>query len=498
MKKQASGYRLIFGYLGIFLMFISMITFIPLIMLIFYPSESGVAINFYLPGLITLAVGATLYFSLLFKRDRARLGKHQDQVILVSLWILAILICSIPFALSGKMSFTESVFETTSGFATIGLTRFTMWDSHVYIFYRSLLLFFGGVGLVLIITSTLSDRYGLRLYIAEGHNDKLMPNLTKSARLILGIYVLYIALGTIAFVISGMSGFDAINHSIAAIATGGFSSQAGGLMAAGGNQVANQVICSILMLLGGTNFLIHLFLITGKFKRVTRDLEIRFFAVLSCLMIPLFVVSFLVGPNGFSFGESLGYGIFTYISAITTSGFTNVPANYAFGVTATAGTTFLVIMMCVIGGGMGSTAGGAKQYRVALAFKAFHWNLRERSASKHMYYPTKVYRCGQEHVVEHSEINEAYGYILLYIVTLFTGTFLLMIFGGGEFDFGCCSFEFANALSSTGMSSGLTSQANNAMLWTMTLGMFAGRLEIIPIYYMFYRIGHDIFRKEID
>lgn len=498
MKKLASGYRLIFGYLGIFLMFISMITFIPLVMLIFYPEESHLAINFYLPGLITLAVGAALYFLLIFNRERARLGKHQDQVILVLLWILAILICSLPFVLSGKMSFTEAVFETTSGFATIGLTRFNMWDYHVYIFYRSLLLFFGGVGLVLIITSALSDRYGLRLYIAEGHNDKLMPNLTKSARLILGIYILYIFLGTVAFIISGMSAFDAINHSIAAIATGGFSSQAGGLMAAGGNQTANQIICSVLMLLGGTNFLIHLFLITGKFKRVTRDLEIRFFVVLSLIMIPLFVLSFLVGPNGFNFGDSLSYGIFTYISAITTSGFTNVPATYAFGVTSTVGTTFLVIMMCIIGGGMGSTAGGAKQYRVALAFKAFHWNLRERSASKNMYYPQRIYRCGQSRIVEQGEISEAYGYILIYIVTLFTGTFLVMVFGGGNFSFGECAFEFANALSSTGMSCGLTSQANNAMLWTMTLGMFAGRLEIIPIYYMFYRIGHDIFRKELD
>jgi len=498
MKKLASGYRLVFGYLGIFLVFISIITFLPLVMLIFYPNESGVWWNFVVPGGASLILGLLLYLLLLFGKDRARLGKHQDEVILVSLWILAILICSLPFVLSGKMTFTEAVFETTSGFATIGLTRFTMWDSHVFIFYRSLLLFFGGVGLVLIITSALSDRYGLRLYIAEGHNDKLMPNLTKSARLILGIYILYIFLGTVAFILSGMSAFDAINHSIAAIATGGFSSLPGGLMAAGGNQTANQIICCVLMLLGGTNFLIHLFLITGKFKRVTRDLEIRFFAVLSCIMIPLFVLSFLVGPNGFSFGDSLSYGIFTYISAITTSGFTNVPATYAFGVTATVGTTFLVIMMCIIGGGMGSTAGGAKQYRVALAFKAFHWNLRERSASKNMYYPERIYRCGQYRIVEQGEISEANGYILIYIVTLFTGTFLVMVFGGGHFSFGECAFEFANALSSTGMSCGLTSQANNAMLWTMTLGMFAGRLEIIPIYYMFYRIGHDIFRKELD
>ena len=302
MKKLASGYRLVFGYLGIFLVFISIITFLPLVMLIFYPNESSVWWQFVVPGGVSLIIGLLLYFLLIFKKDRARLGKHQDQLLLVNVWIVAILICAVPFVLSGKMTFTESVFESASGFATVGLTRFTMWDSHVFIFYRSLLLFFGGVGLVLIITSALSDRYGLRLYIAEGHNDKLMPNLTKSARLILGIYVLYIFLGTVAFIISGMSAFDAINHSIAAIATGGFSTTPGGLMATGGNPTANQIICSVLMLLGGTNFLIHLFLITGKFKRVFKDLEIRFFGVLSAVMIPLFVLSYLFGETRFGFG----------------------------------------------------------------------------------------------------------------------------------------------------------------------------------------------------
>ena len=496
MKKIASGTRLVFGYLGIFLWFISIITFLPLVMLIFYPEESHIIWNFLIPGLATMAAGTVLYFTLLFGRERARLGRHQDQALLVMVWVLAVLICAIPFVLSGKMTFTESVFESVSGFATIGLTRFKfdIPGSHVYIFYRSLLLFFGGVGLVLIITSALSDRYGLRLYIAEGHNDKLMPNLTKSARLILGIYVLYIALGTVAFIISGMDPFDAINHSIASIATGGFSSRPGGLMECGGNATMNQVICCVLMLLGGTNFLIHFFLITGKFKRVAKDLEIRFFGVLSAVMIPLFVVSFLAGNKDITFGEGVSYGIFTFISSITTSGFSNAPSQYLLN----GGTMFLVILMCIIGGGMGSTAGGAKQYRVALAFKAFHWNLRDRSTSKNLVFPRKVYRCGQTRLVENEEIMEAFGYILLYIVTLGVGSFLVMALGGGNFTLGDCFFEFSNALSSTGLSSGLTAQANNGMMWVMILGMFAGRLEIIPIYFMFYRAFHDIFRKEID
>ena len=73
-----------------------------------------------------------------------------------------------------------------------------------------------------------------------------------------------------------------------------------------------------------------------------------------------------------------------------------------------------------------------------------------------------------------------------------------MIFGNGQFTLGQCMFEFANAISSAGLTCNLTAGANNGMMWVMILGMLAGRLEIIPIYFSFVRVGKDIFRKEID
>lgn len=492
MRKTASGYRLIFGYLGIFLIVIGAICLLPLIMLIPFSAEVQYAKNFYIPGIASIVIGVALSF-LICKRDKAKLGRHQDSVLLVLLWILAILICAVPFVMSGNMSFTESVFESTSGFATVGLTRFNMFDSHIYIFYRSLILFFGGIGLVLVVTSAISDRYGLKLYIAEGHNDKLMPNLAKSARIILGIYVAYIAVGTVAYILSGMDWFDAINHSISALATGGFSSRKGGILECAGNQTAIQIISVVLMLLGGTNFLIHFFLITGKFKRVRRDLEIRFFVILVLVFIPLFFVACLLGGNNLTAWEAFKYGSFTFVSSITTTGFSNVASIPSLGNAA----MFLIIIMCVIGGGMGSTAGGCKQYRVALALKSFYWNIAGRSKSKRIIHPHLIYRCGEQKQPEMYEILEAFGYIVLYLLVLAVGSFLTLMFAANAgFRFGDCLFEFANALSSTGLSCGLTAKANNGMLWTMTAGMFAGRLEILAIYFAAFRIVRDICRKE--
>ena len=125
------------------------------------------------------------------------------------------------------------------------------------------MLFFGGVGLVLVMVSVLSDRHGMRLYSAEGHSDRLLPNLVKSARMIIAIYTGYILSGTFLYMVFGMDWFDALNHSIAALSTGGFSTRAESIGYY--NSAAIEAVTIVLMLLGCTNFLAHLYLIRGKF-----------------------------------------------------------------------------------------------------------------------------------------------------------------------------------------------------------------------------------------
>ena len=98
--------------------------------------------------------------------------------------------------------------------------------SHLFLMHRSTILFFGGIGLVLVMLSVLSDTYGMRLYAAEGHNDRLLPNLLKSARIILTMYLCYILSGVALYCLFGMPLFDALIHSIGALSTGGFSSHA--------------------------------------------------------------------------------------------------------------------------------------------------------------------------------------------------------------------------------------------------------------------------------
>lgn len=500
MKKIASGYRLILGYLGIFLIMVGGIILLPLILLIIpsYRDDVVYLFHFLIPGLSTLVGGILLATLMLFKREKAQLQKHQDSVLLILVWLSAIIISAIPFFATGKMGMTEAIFESTSGYASVGLTRLPteMYDSHIFTFYRAVLQFFGGVGLVLIVTSAISDRYGLKLYTAEGHNDKVIPNLGKSARIILSMYVGFIILGMIALLIAGVNWFDALTHSISSIATGGFSSKANGMAGYSGNQTAIEIITCVLMILGATNFVLHFMLLLGKFKKVGKDIEMKTFGIVVLIFVPLMFLSYIISYNqltgvNFTPWESIRYGTFTFISCITTTGYSNVPA----GILMPAGAILLLTICNVIGGGMGSTAGGVKFYRLGIAVKSYYWTLRSRLSSKRYIYPTYIVRCGEVKDVAKDESNEAFGYILLYVLIMLVGAFFVSVLG--NYDFGAALFEFSTALSGTGLSIGITAETTNlAVLWILNVGMFIGRLEILVVFYAISRMVRDLLRKE--
>ena len=497
MRKTASGYRLIFGYLGLFIAFVGITTLLPILTYIFYPSEVGDWYCFAIPGAGAIVLGSFMFGFLIAGRHKAQLGKHQDFILLVLVWLSAIFVSAVPFLIKGNLDFTNAIFETTSAYATIGLTVFDESDLalHAFVIYRSLLCFLGGIGLVLVITSALSDRYGLKLYVAEGHNDKLMPNLAKSARLILSIYVGITVLGVILYRIAGMpTWYDAIVHSISGVATGGFSSRKEGIMAFSNLSTfwAIQIISIFLMLSGATNFLLTFFLLSGRFRKFFKDCEVRLLGWLFLLFIPIFTLSSYFGGQNLSFGQAFLSGSFTFISAITTTGFSNISDLKLLG----QGTIFLITIINVIGGGIGSTAGGVKQYRLAIALKSFHWSSKEATASSNTIFPHYIWRFGEQKEIDQKEISAAFSYILLYVLIMITGGFLLTLFEGADYGYGTGLFEFSNAISSTGLSFGIYKNRPVGVRWTLIAGMFAGRLEIFPIFYAFYRVLRDMVRKE--
>ncbi|MFU8793198.1 MAG: TrkH family potassium uptake protein [Acholeplasmataceae bacterium] len=486
MKKTVTGYRLIFGYLGIFMMMVGLINFLPIIVIIFYPEDMTYINHFLLSGTVSIIMGYGL-FRLIKNNEKGQLERHQDVILIFLVWTVAILLSSIPFLLLNDFNLTQSIFEVTSGYSTTGLTVVNV--SHtpkIYLMFRSLMQFFGGIGLVLVLTSAISDKYGMRLYNAEGHNDKLLPNLAKSARLIISLYITYIALGTLLYVIFNMSFFDAINHSIAAVSTGGFSTRQASI--GHYNNVGIEIITIVLMLLGSTNLVIHLNLFKGRIKKIYKHIELKLLLGLTIVLLPLMTLSILSFYDG-RWGYAIRHGIFQFVSAATTTGFQTVESfdnlPYFFLVS--------VIILMIIGGGIGSTAGGIKQYRIGLALKHLIWNIRTKMSHQKTIHAHSIYKFDQYAEISAEDINQNNAHIFLYVGVLWIG---VMAYSAAGYDLMASLFEFASALGTVGLSIGIIGpNISSSILWTTTIGMFLGRLEFFVIIIALTQIGQDIFTK---
>ncbi len=540
--SPAKGYRLIFGYLGLFMMFIGAVTIVPLLVSFFYWEEWDCWFDFVVPGVGFMIAGALLFFLLIYKRPKERFAKYEDALLLFLIWIAAVIAGAIPFIsvslrgeLSEPMTFTEAMFESISGYSATGYTVYPLADfngeagaycPHVFMFHRAFMQFVGGVGLVLIVASVLSDRYNLKLYFAEGHNDKLLPNLAKSAKLIFAIYTGYIVAGAFGLWFSGMDFFDAVCHSIGAVATGGYSSRADGVYwyqtseftgngLFPGNVIGIEIIMEILMILGATNFVLHTFLFRGKIKEFLKDIEIKvgFFAIVFFVILSTVSTCYLYAPGatnativvtlengqtvivnaaqtGTDFWTSLRFNAFNIISSITTTGFTNFVSIKQLGEVA----IFSGIVVMIIGAGAGSTGGAIKQYRIGIIAKDFVHSIRYRFSSSRQLSPKTVYRLGVKREIEKEDSDEAHNFAVLYLVTVFIGALALLLLPGIDFTEGL--YEVASGLSGTGQTiidffeyqASHEAYCYEILLWVINVAMFLGRLEIIPLFSSIKRV----------
>ncbi len=232
----------------------------------------------------------------------------------------------------------------------------------------------GGAGLAVIALSSILPMQGMGLYMAEARSDQLLPHVQRSTQMIMKIYLGYITGGVILYYLVGMSLFDAINYSIAAISTGGFST----VQASIGhwNSIPVELVTIVLMFLGTINFATHFTLLQGKFKTFFRNGEIRLMGLLLLISIPL--VSF-VGLNGLygNMGENVRNSVFQLVSALSTTGFGTI--DFA---TCPIFANLFVIFFMLIGGGTGSTAGGIKQFRIYIVLKSIYWEIKQHFSPK--------------------------------------------------------------------------------------------------------------------
>ena len=481
-------YRLVFFYLSLFLVMIGVIQLLPLAVLPFYPDEISYAGCFLIPGAITIASGVLLRF-ILRNTKILRLEKHYDSLLLVLIWLTAITVSTFPWILKGDYNFTQAFFEMTSGFSTTGLSVVDVDHTpKIFLMFRSITLFVGGVGFVLIITSAFADKYGLNLYNAEGHNDRLMPSLAKSARLILSFYSAYILFGTLAYIICGMPVFDAINTAIAALSTGGFSVIGESIY--GYHSLPIEIITIILMVLGQTNFMLHLCFFSGQFRKFFNHCETKFFGILFVIFFSLMTYNLIDSGYTADLGESLRISLFQFVTCITTTGFISVGDMRLLP----PGFITIMVLMMLVGGDQESTGGGIKQYRVIVALKGIYYSIRESILNPRVITSHHIYRVGEKYNLPNEEIRLTSSYILFYMIVFLFGSLIFTLHGYPLQD---SMFEFSSAISTVGLSVGITNyNACPGILWTAIVGMFLGRMEILVVFKAIFRVEKDLRKRE--
>ena len=474
-------YRIIFGYIGLIEIIAGITILFPLVALIAYPEETNLAWGLLVPGLLLVIIGLFLWGQLKGLSPSLRL--QDGSIIVVLSWLIAILIGTIPLMTIEGLHFSQAVFESTSGWTTTGLSVLDVSQtSHLILLYRSTMQLVGGAGFAIMALGAMIAPTGMAIATAEGRSEQLVPHIQHSAKLVLQIYTGYVCMGVLAFKAVGMNWFEAFNHAFAALSTGGFSTCTASI--GDWDNPLIELVTIFLMLLGTLNFLTSYLFLTGKFKAVSRNSEIKFLI----FMVPLCIVILLLGVTShltLPFNKALRIAIFSTITALSTSGFSTV----SYTNWNSLGFLVLIVLM-LIGGGMGATSGGIKQFRICALYRGVVWEVRRQLLPKLAVTEPDIWQGETRYFLGDYQLRRISMFVFMYLGVYLTGSTILCVYGYSLSD---SLFEYASALSTVGLSVGVTDpNAPIGVLWTEIIGMFLGRLEIFPVLIGLIWIYRDI------
>jgi trk/ktr system potassium uptake protein len=417
---------------------------------------------------------------------RAREISERDGFVVVTVgWAAAALVGGVPYLRTGTVrSLADAVFESMSGFTTTGASVLTDFSglSHGVLLWRSMTQWFGGMGIIvlaLVILPALGIG-GMQLYKREvpgPYSEKLTPRLRDTARALWVVYVGVTVAETVSLYALGMSLFDAINHSLTTVSTGGFSTRADSV---GGYHSAAIEWCVIaFMFISGMNFALHYRLLTRPRSRIpyVGDQECRWYIV-STVLACLAVLAYLVGWHGYSPGAAATKGSFQVVSILTTTGYGS--DDYVLW---GAFPQVLLLLAMIAGGCAGSTAGGIKWVRILLVFSYIRMELLR------LIHPRVVVMAKFNHARVSPEIlSNIFAFIFLYLTTLAVVTLLL---GLDSTSILTALGAAAAALGNIGPGLDTVGPMGNYFhlsvysKWVLALAMMLGRLELMTVLVLF-------------
>jgi len=401
------------------------------------------------------------------------------------IWVLLGVAGAIPLVLYTNVSFVDALFESVSGFTTTGATIYTDIESlpKSILYLRSLMHWLGGMGIIVLgvgLFSLINPSGSMALFKAESTGikmEKITPKVKDTALRLWGIYVLFTLLDMIALKFAGMSLFDALNHAMSTISTGGFSTKNNSLGYF--NSAAIVWITTFFMILSGINFLAHLKLFsTGTWDGYKREEVLWYLGVFVVLSVALGTADIWVDhDNDF---HAMTHAFFTIASVLTTTGFATL--DYAqWGHMAIA----IIFIAMLVGGNAGSTAGGVKVIRYLVLFKNIAVQLKKTLNPNAI---VSVFVDGQK-IASHV-VTSISGFIFLFVITNMLVS--LYLFAQGYDAMTAVSTAIAT-IGNIGPGFSLTGPAQNYAFFSQTdkivlsFAMIIGRLEFYTVFLLFSR-----------
>lgn len=476
--------RVIGHYLGVLVLFSSLALLVPFATALAF-QEWIPAANYLLTIGVSLIIGSGLRF---LRIEPGRLNRQQALVVTGLAWIVLAMVATIPLHLSGHYeTYLDALFDGVSGITTTGASIITDLDhlSNADNMWRFMMHLIGGLGFIVVALSfgLFGKRAGASLYMSEGRSEHVVPNVVQTTQFIAKIAVGIILIATV--ILTGMCLFIGMEPSrallqslwlsISGFMTGGFAPMSQSVMYY--HSLPIELVLMLLMLLGSINFVLHSEVWKGHVEVFFKDLEIRTMVLWIAVMTCVFAASLSASAEFSNLPAMLRRGLFTVISAFSTTGFQNVTTNQL--TTALSSGAFLVVaILMAVGGSGGSTSGGFKFSRMGVIMKSLVATIKEALAPDSARVVVDYNHVGRR-ILSPEVVKEAMTVFVLYVVTYAIGSLVGIAHG---YDATQAIFESVAMASNGGISSGLAAPGMPVILELFyILQMWAGRLEFVTL-----------------
>ncbi|AIL12896.1 hypothetical protein IM40_04220 [Candidatus Paracaedimonas acanthamoebae] len=434
-----------------------------------------------------LASGVTLFIGLLLvlanRSQKIQNLTVRDTFLLTAInWLTTSIFAALPFIFTySTPSLTDSFFEAISGLTTTGATAIVRLDyaSHGIILWRSLLQWFGGIGIVLMALTILPLLRigGMQLFRSEfsDRSEKILPKVSQIASAIFGTYIFLTFACTLALWWAGMTFFHAFCHALSTVSTGGFSTFEASIEYF--NDPYIEIVLIIFMIMGAITLTLFVRCIQGEAKTLFKDNQVR--TLFKILIIASLATTFWLWQDGHELMYALRHSIFNVTSILTTTGFNS--QDYSLW-----GNFPIMIMLAlsVIGGCTGSTSGGIKIFRFHVMYATVKTQILQLRRPHGVFIPMYNGKPIPEGI-----FLSVFTFFALFVACLGALALALSLF---ELDLLTCLFAALSVLNNMGTGFGdiLGDTGTYAALptgakWLLMFGMLVGRLEYITILILF-------------